>query len=102
MYSSVAGHTTNKICSFTDRNQFVQVHGDKSDTSSIKLGVPHGAILGPTLLALYVNNFPDFITVGELYMFSGNTTIFTVTNNVDAIIKTMQVYSRRSFNLVQC
>ena len=44
------------------------------------------------LFALYVNNFPDVITAGELYMFPGNSTIFTVGSNIDAIIKTMQVY----------
>mgnify|MGYP007058648598 CR=1 FL=1 len=37
MYSSVVGHTTDKICSMSDRNQFIQIYGDKSDTSSIKL-----------------------------------------------------------------
>lgn len=91
-----------KIRSTSDRNHFVQIHGDKSDTSSIKLGVPHGSILKPTLFSLYGNDFPDFITARELYMFAENTTIFTVGDNIDAIIKTMEVYSRPSFNHVQC
>ena len=35
--------------------------------------------------------FLIFITTGELFMFADNTTIFTVGDNTDAIIKTMQV-----------
>ena len=46
--------------------------------------------------------FLIFITAGELFTFADNTTIFTVGDNIDAIIKTMQVYARPSFNLVQC
>ena len=102
MYSSVVGHTTNKICSLSDRNQFVRIHGDKSDTSSIKLGGPHRSILGPTLCTLYVNDSPDFITAAELHVLADNTAIFAVCNNTDAMNKTMQVYARSSLNLVQC
>ena len=74
-----------------NRNQFVQVNEEKSNTSSIKFGVPQGSILGPKLFSLYVNDFPEFVTSGELYMFADDTTIFTVGNNIDIIIKAMQV-----------
>ena len=64
--------------------------------------MPQVLILKPTLyVALYVNDFPDFINLGELFLFADNTAIFTLGDNIDAIIKTMQVYSRPSFNLVQ-
>ena len=43
-----------------------------------------------------------FITAGELFMFADNTTILTVGDNIDAVIKTVQVYSRPSFNLALC
>ena len=75
----------------SNRNQFVQVNEVKSDTSSIKFGVPQGSILGPKLFSLYVNDFPESITSGELYMFADDTTIFTVGDNIDIIIKAMQV-----------
>ena len=74
----------------SNRNQFVQVNEVKSDTSFIKFGVPQGSILGPKLFSLYVNDFPESITSGELYMFADDTTIFTVSDNIDIIFKAMQ------------
>ena len=66
----------NKICSLLGRNQFVRIRGDRSDTSFIKLGGPHGSILGPTLFTLNVNDSLDFITAGELYTLADNTDIY--------------------------
>ena len=74
----------------SNRNQFVQINEVKSDTSFIKFGVPQGSILGPKLFSLYVNDFPESITSGELYMFADDTTIFTVGDNIDIIFKAMQ------------
>lgn len=87
----------------SNRNQFVQIHGEKSDTSSIKFGVPQGSILGPKLFSLYVNDFPDFITSGELYMFADDTTIFIVGDNIDTMHNQGHAsHSRPSSYLVQC
>lgn len=74
----------------SNRNQFVQVNEVKSDTSFIKFGVPQGSILGPKLFSLYVNDLPESITSGELDMFADDTTIFTVSDNIDIIFKAMQ------------
>ena len=74
-----------------NRNQFVQVNEVKSDISSIKFGVPQGSIFGPKLFSFYFNDFPESITSGELYMFADDTTICTVSDNIDIIIKAMQV-----------
>ena len=56
-------------------------------------------ILKPILFALMSMIFLIFITAGELFTFANNTTILIVGDNIDAVIKTMQVYSRPSFNL---
>ena len=74
----------------SNRNQFVQVKEVKSGTSFIKFGVPQGSFLGPKLFSLYVKDFKESITSGELYMFADDTTTFTVSDNVDIIFKDMQ------------
>ena len=35
-------------------------------------------MLGPRLFATYVNNLPDHVTSGELYMHADDTTIYVV------------------------
>lgn len=73
----ISGNLLSWIGSYLlNRNQFVQVNEEKSNTSSIKFGVPQGSILGPKLFSLYVNDFPEFIFSGELYMFADDTIIY--------------------------
>ena len=88
----------------SDRKQFVQIHGDKSHTCSIMSGVPQGSILVPTLLSLYVNDFPDFITPGELtcsqvillYLLRVIIFFYTIIKTIKVILD--QVFIRCSAN----
>ena len=61
----------------TNLSEYMEINQTQA---SSKIGGPHGSILGPTLFTLYVNDSPDFITAGELYMLADNTAgIFAVT-----------------------
>lgn len=72
------------------RKQFVQISGYQSEPKTITHGVPQGSILGPKLFSIFVNDLPESITSGELFMFANDTTIFTIGNNIDDIILTLQ------------
>ncbi|PFX27068.1 RNA-directed DNA polymerase from mobile element jockey [Stylophora pistillata] len=87
----IAGNFLSWFCSYlSNRRQFVQLSGTKSNRRFIKYGVPQGSILGPKLFSVYVNDFPDAISDGELFMFADDTTIFTIGKDVDSIIVILQ------------
>lgn len=70
------------------RKKFVQISGYQSEPKTITHGVP--SILGLKLFSILVNDLPELITSGELFMFADDTTIFTIGNNIDDVILTLQ------------
>ena len=55
----------------------------KSPVLEVKYGVPQGSLLGPRLFSIYVNDFSDCITQGELHMYADDTTAFVIEDNPD-------------------
>ena len=72
------------------RKQFVQLSGYQSGSKTVTYGVPQGSILGPKLFSIFVNGLPESITSGDLFMFADDTTIFTISKNIDNIILMLQ------------
>ena len=72
------------------RKQFVQLSGYQSGSKTVTYGVPQGSILGPKLFSIFVNDLPESITSGDLFMFADDTTIFTIGKNIDNIILMLQ------------
>ena len=68
---------------------YTKVNGKISSKQEIRYGVPQGSVLGPRLY-MYVNDFPDCVVNGELYMFADDTTIFTVGSSVDEVCIALQ------------
>lgn len=59
----------------SDRSQFVEVNGDKSNVLSISHGVPQGSIIGPCLFLLYINNLLSLPLHGSLQCYADDTAI---------------------------
>ena len=57
----------------------------KSPVLEVKYGVPQGSLLGPRLFSIYVNDFPDCITQGELHLYKDDTTAFVIGDNPDDV-----------------
>lgn len=74
----------------SNRVQGTSVSGSRSDRIPIRAGVPQGSLLGPRLFASYVNDLPESITSGEVYMYADDTTIYVVGNTVDEITTGLQ------------
>ena len=74
----------------SNRNQFVQISGKKSALQPVKYGVPQGSILGPRLFSIYVDDLPEFISYGDLYMFADDTTVYTIGKDTGMVISSLQ------------
>ena len=70
--------------------QFVQLSEYQSEPKTITYGVPQGSILGPKLFSIFVNDLPESITSGNVFMFADDTTIYTIGKDFDNIILTLQ------------
>ena len=74
---SYYGIKTNFFKSYlTNRLQYVQIHGVKSQKTRINYGVPQGSILGPLLFTIYINLLPTVTSMHtNLY---ADDTVFVV------------------------
>ena len=58
-----------------NRSQLTQIDGASSESKPVKIGVPQSSLLGPRLFITYVNDLPDSIRSGEVYVYADDTTI---------------------------
>ena len=72
------------------RKQFVELSEYQSEPKTITFGVPQGSILGPKLFSIFVNDLPESITSGNVFMFADDTTIYTISKDIDNITLTLQ------------
>ena len=70
----------------SNRRQFTEVNNSKSATDLVHYEVPQGSLLGPRLYTIYVNDLPDYIDSGDLYMYADGTTVYCIGQNVDQVI----------------
>ena len=70
--------------------QRTQVNNVRSGLRPVRVGVPQGSLLGPRLFATYVNDLLDHVTIGELYMYADDTTIYVIGNSVEDIVIILQ------------
>ena len=60
----------------TNRQQQVMCQSVLSNVRYNNFGLPQGSILGPLLVLIYVNDFPQRITKGKTIMFADDTNLF--------------------------
>ncbi len=67
------------------RNQCTSFKGKLSDKLSIKTGVPQGAILGPLLFIIFINDLPLVATQSEVDMYADDSTVTSTAKTTEEI-----------------
>lgn len=59
----------------SNRKQFVQISGVRSEIAESKCGVPQGSILGPLLFLVYINDMAQDIPLAKTILYADDTTL---------------------------
>ena len=59
----------------TDRTQVTVINNVKSETCTVRCGVPQGSILGPLLFLLYINDLPNCSLRSDVRMYADDTNL---------------------------
>ena len=59
------------VCDYLDeKKQYAKVNRNFSSVDRIDFGVPQGSLLGPRLFLILVNDLPDAVSAGHLFMYA--------------------------------
>ena len=74
-----------------NRKQYIYLNKKKSDTKSIKCGVPQGSVLGPLLFILYINDLAGVSDRLFSILFADDTSVFAEGQSVDEAVNVMNI-----------
>ena len=84
------GVINNEITWFTsflsDRKQSVFCHGNISDAKNIRVGIPQGIILGPSLFLIFINDISECIRSCTCNIYADDVVIYYPHEDIKVII----------------
>ena len=69
-----------------DREQYVSIGAEVSDSKITNISVPQGSVLGPLLFLIYINDLPNVSRTFSPTMFADDCTLSMIDKNIDAIV----------------
>ena len=87
-YYGITGTSVNLLQSYlSERYQYVEYNGHRSNTLPISTGVPQGSVLGPLLFLIYINDLPMVTDVFNMLMYADDTTLYcNINQNVSEVV----------------
>ena len=96
----------------SNRVQYTEIHNEKSDTLTIKYGVPQGSVLGPLLFLLYINDISRCSELGLFILFADDTNIFVEEHSAEEayqkgnailqLVREYMVLNKLHINMTKC
>ena len=71
--------------------QWLNSYLENSELQYLSYGVPQGSHLGPCLFSIYVNDFADNVSTGELHLYADDTTAFVTGDTIDQVPQLLNV-----------
>ena len=107
----IRGELLNWVRDFlSEREQYVCINDEKSDTLPVTSGVPQGSVLGPTLFIYFINDLP-LVTKLPMEIFADDTKAFNKSENqadklklqsaIDAMVEWTKLWLIE-FNKLKC
>ena len=75
----------------SERTQYTEINGSRSETAQVKYGVPQGSQLGPYLYSIDVNDFPESVDAGDLSMFADDMNVYCIGTSVQEVVDKLNI-----------
>lgn len=57
----------------------------------VEYGVPQGSLVGPRLFSIYVNDFLELLSQGEIHMYADDTTAFVIGDSTNDVVRKLNL-----------
>ena len=74
----------------TNRQQYVELDGAKSEKLGVSSGVPQGSVLGATLFNLYINDLPYYVGNDSSILYADDTSLVHASEQSSYLFRSMQ------------